>query len=721
MLLVLLAISAVVYLPANWFGTFPWRESAVREGILLGTSLTPQPWLTLDGILDLVVGVSWGYLLFTQRWSRKEHRLLAQTFSAGILLLVAITIYNFHTGVSWEFWKNERNFGPFANRNHSANLFAIGGIMMLGCAYSAFHRSKLWALLWSAGAVIAVFGVVFSYSRAGVLLLIGGTFLWVTLLAFTTRERMPIAVFGALGISLGTLFLLKGGETLERFKLHSGVTQPLLQDFRWLLYKDVLGMTAVTPWCGIGLGNFGDVFPQFRKASLTEARAPHPDSDWALLHAEMGLVSVLLIGGVSLLVMRHAYPLRHGGNVSNRLAALTSAVVFALHGFANVSGHFLGTAIPALLVASLALSSHRNLPYRPGIARIFRTTAIVIAIAGAATLPMFFGARPVPGRTGVAVLKRAAYQDYAAERWDRVGSGATRGLQMAPLDWEFYYLRALATAFGGGNLTFASDDFRRARFLFPNSWRIAFQQGLVFLQVAPTLAIEPWKHALNRTVDAPPELFRMMLDASDPFPELQEAVRKLASGDLNRVIASIQPFAGKQLDFEISEILKGDPDLSRWNDASKARLLELWAAKGDREKLVEAVQLHPDWKPHIWTVLANHLAANQRFKEACDTALEFLTIPALPQSADPPVVVELMQRFVLNKQDLNVGYQLYRAQKTAGDDANALATLKAMAGSPDCPLYVYYLQAQLLVPMAEWEEAWIALTRYDKRLRSSDR
>src|SRR4029077_9733957 len=90
-----------------------------------------------------------------------------------------------------------------------------------------------------------------------------------------------------------------------------------------------------------------------------DQRALHPESDWLWLWTELGWPAVVLtIVGIALLVNR-VFPLRVGTNQGYRLAALIAALLLAIHGIIDVSGHQVGTAFAAVFL--LGLSRLRSL------------------------------------------------------------------------------------------------------------------------------------------------------------------------------------------------------------------------------------------------------------------------------------------------------------------------------------------------------------------------
>ena len=72
-----------------------------------------------------------------------------------------------------------------------------------------------------------------------------------------------------------------------------------------------------------------------------------------------------------------------------------------------------------------------------------------------------------PGRLGVENAKQAATIANRGHRFAEAISLLDRGLEWAPLDWQLYFLRALARIGLREPPARALDDFRRARFLEP--------------------------------------------------------------------------------------------------------------------------------------------------------------------------------------------------------------------------------------------------------------
>ena len=360
-LLTLFILAAVAFLPARWFFQPEWRAALVNDfGIQLPSTLTPQPWITLSYLVSFVAGLSWLYIVSTQDLELHEVRFQLRLFTGGIALLAAICIALYLARTTLPFWHNEQNFGPFPNRNQTGDLFGLTAIVILACAQDDLRKRRKRWIVWILALVLIGAAIILNFSRSGIVILVAGSAFWLGALAF--RQRSPWRL--ALGISLLLLLLLLtalllfGGQTFERFHLRDFISAGASTNFRWRIFHDTFRLIRNSPWCGIGFGNFESIFAIFRDASLGDPRALHPESDWLWLWTELGWPAVVLtIVGIAMFVSR-VFPLRVGTNQGYRLATLIAALLFAIHGIVDVSGHQVGTAFAAIFLLGLSL-------YRP--------------------------------------------------------------------------------------------------------------------------------------------------------------------------------------------------------------------------------------------------------------------------------------------------------------------------------------------------------------------
>src|ERR1051325_4861532 len=201
LLLALVASTAIAFLPASWFSFPTWRNAFVNDfGIQLPQTVSPQPWITGTGLISLIAGLAWLYVVTTQGIGLRSTRHQLRIFVIGVTCLAGICIVLYSVHAAFPFWKNERGFGPFPNRNHTANLFGITAIVLLACGQDDLrHRRKSW-FFWLVALGILVTAIILDYSRAGIAILVGGSALWIAVVAL--RQRSPAL------IALGFSFLL---------------------------------------------------------------------------------------------------------------------------------------------------------------------------------------------------------------------------------------------------------------------------------------------------------------------------------------------------------------------------------------------------------------------------------------------------------------------------------------------------------------------------------
>src|SRR5713101_3881240 len=276
-LLALLISAAVAFLPASWFFQPAWRASYVNDfGISLPTTLTPQPWITLTCLFSFVAGLSWLYLVCAQQLELREARLQLRLFTAGVVVLAAICILFWLRHGSPPFWHNERNFGPFPNRNQTGNLFGLTAVIILACGQDDLRKGRKRWIVWILALVLIVAAIISNFSRSGIGILVAGSAFWLGAFAFRQRSPSRLALGFSFFLLLLTALLLFGGQTFERFHLRGFGSVGVSADFRWRIFHDAFQLIRDSPWCGIGFGNFESVFAIFRDASLNEMRALHP-------------------------------------------------------------------------------------------------------------------------------------------------------------------------------------------------------------------------------------------------------------------------------------------------------------------------------------------------------------------------------------------------------------------------------------------------------------
>ena len=713
-LFAIVACAATAFLPASWFLQPAWRLALENDfGISFPGTLSPQPWISLGCFVSFLAGLSWLYYVSALDLELREVRQQLRLFAAGIALLAAlcIALHSAHTALP--FWHNERGFGPFPNRNQTANLFGLTAVAILACGQDDLRHGRKRSIAWLIALALIVWAIVLDFSRAGVLILLAGSALWLG--AFILRRgsaaRIVLSLSGLL--VLLTVLLVFGGQTFERFHLRSGGATDIATDFRWAIFRDALQLIRASPWCGIGLGNFGAVFALFRDASLNGARALHPESDWFWLWAEVGWPAVLFaIAGIAILV-RRVFPLQEGTNQRFRVAALIAAVLFALHGLVDVSGHRVGTVFSGIFFLGMALRRPAQLHHSSWIPRVFRLMGILLLISGTAWLVATRYEMPLPGAVGVENELRKASAASQGRNFSETIQRTTRALVWAPLKWQLYFSRALGKIGAKQPPSDALDDFRRARFLEPNAYEVPYEEGIVWLATEPSLAITAWREALRRVGAPRLEVYGHMLTlAFQHSPTVRRGLEEIGLVHPDLALIYFERAAGDAFMTALHRFLEHDPNLQTFSSEEKIRFFSLWAERGDLNELARSVETHPDWMSHAWHAVANYRARRSDFRSAFEVVRRFGETPPLPEAAAGPSIDQLRQAFHAMPDNYGVGYQLYREQIRGGQIDEALMTARHFTDLASCPRYFHFLEAEAWAAKENWERAWKAWEKF---------
>ena len=709
------ALACVAFLPARWFFIPGWRTALTNDlGLNLPSTVSLQPWLSLDSLVVLVAGLAWIYYVTTLDLHLRDVRMAARLFAAGVIALAGLSVFLFLTQRALPFWHAPLGFGPFPNRNQTGDLFGISTVVVLGCLQDDFRRGHKRWVLWLVGFGILVAALICDFSRAGILILIIGSAAWLARLAFRKWSGAGVAIAVSLLLLLLATLLVFGGETIERFHLRLGTEGAVDSDYRWLIFRDAWTMIRSSPWCGVGLGNFEGVFALFREASQRVSRSLHPESDWLWVWAEMGWTAVaLLVIAVAIFFWR-VRPLHEGTNQRVRYAALVGAFLFALHGCVDVSGHRLGTFLAGTLLLGLA-------QFCPGPAGsqkrwppvLFRCVGLLLAIICGC---WFFGLRnavPLPGYVGVENAKAGAVPANRGHRFDEAISLTDRALEWAPLDWELYFLRAAARIGRRDAPIRAVEDFRRARFLEPNSPQLPFEEGKIWLGWQPTLAITAWREALQRRGATEGGLYvKMLAEAKERDTTVYESLRDSAMGRPDLTLNYLEDANEAQFTTALGELFRNDPNLSQFTPAQTERFFLLWARRDRLNDINQAVAAHPEWLKFGWREVARYHANQNDFAEAWRVVRRYATPPVLPAEAVGVSIPDLEQKVYAKPGDVADGYALYRAQFGAGRTDDALTTVRHFTDRPGAPAYFHFLEAEAWAAKENWERAWQSWERY---------
>ena len=662
----LVLCSVLALLPVVFWPVPAWRTEFAALGVHLPWTLSPQPQLVVAGLPALLAGLLWWLWLDARGWHREERSLLARVIVIVTAALAVWALLGKSFGWAVPGWQGEK-FGPFPNRNHTANFLLVGGLVGIGGAAHAWRERRYRR---AGGLMVAVLcilaGLIAGYSRAGIGLFFLGATVLVLLIAWK-GQKQKVLVLGASGVLLlCTFFFVFGGATLERFFQAEG---PGL-GFRKLIFTDALRMSAASPVFGVGMGSFAGVFPQFQQVAMIQQGVLHPESDWLQLACESGWIAVLFVAAGVVVMVRGWFPMESGSALRVRFAGAIAAGAFLVHSLVDVPGHRMGSMLPALLAASLAM------PYRPAESvsvwarGMFRIAGLVVFLLGAWMLTTGWGKKDrLENAAGIGAEARLRLADEALAR--------------KPLDWRGYYQRGIAL-FEENEPLRARLDFKRARFLEPHFGEIAMAEGFLWAKDYPAFALEAWREGLRRMNERDDLVyFVRMLEQVNGRDSFRRQLRELA-GDRNDLLV---------------------PYLRMAPAAERRVLLD--------ELMPRIDQMSEEDRRMILRLSADSLAEFEQFQDGYQIFKKSLTEFPLP----PPVQGredEMRLRWARDRTDFAAAYTLFTMKQAAGDREAALLVLMQADAQKTCPPYLRQLAGDLLAGAGRWSEALEILRRASK-------
>jgi tetratricopeptide (TPR) repeat protein len=722
---VLLLIALAAFLPEAGSSSTPWREYLVRECGLpraidsAGPWLrTPQPWLTAQGCGLLLLGAVWGLYLIAQPWEREDRVRAAEflVFGIAFLALTAVLAFTLHFHVPG--WNQEQNRGWFPNRNQTADVLALVGIVDYALIFDRLRKGKRIGYFLLLALFPILIELVISYSRAGILLFFGGVLIWHLWPRPHLAKKNPaslkwFALSAALTLVLVAVFLTWGGSTLDRFQQQASDanTPSDFLDFRGAIQLDALRFSAQSPILGVGLGNFEPLFSFSRVDSINGNRAIHPESDWLWMACEMGWPAVILIFAGFIWWLRRVLPLENERGESMRRALIVAVIIFMIHGFVDVSAHRVGSLWVALLIGTFAVPPRGKLVSSTVTPILFRGLGVLLLVLAAWWGGSIAGYPTPPTTATVARNKAIIATDNPSPA--AIISAASAALHVAPLDWSLYYDRGLAEIALTNAIDSAVADFTTARALNPYWIELTIEEGQAWSAAGqPDYAVDAWSDGLKRGGPLAHEAFRQMTGLVQIHTVERQGLATLADDNVDYLLLLLPSSPLDEANELTDHLLQDDPTLHTLSAAQRAQLFDGWWKQGDQERMMQVVRDHPEWDSQTWLYQAQFAAEQSDFQRACEIAAKHVEVPVIPQSITTRSVDDLAADFAANPDNLSDGIVLLLAQMKSGQTDPALDTLRALAKIPDNPHYLAYIAAQLLTEKGEWEHAWNAWQFY---------
>jgi hypothetical protein len=720
-LVLVVVVVVTAFGPAAWYGRVDWRLDAADFGVKLPWTNAPSPWLAAEAVAELLAGLGWLYAWWSLRLDH-ESRKWSLWGVAGVASVLALGLAVGRAfNVKYPLAQEAMYFSYFPNKNQTALWFCVGGVIACGMLLENMpHRRRRLAAMIAGGMLMAcMVGVVLARSRMGLILLAVGCVVVLAIRLGTEMTNYAVRILLPLGILALSLVVIFERDTLERFHVINGSDEG--KEFRVELWLDTLGMANAQP-AGVGLGQFEDVYPQYRERAKTYQAVYHPDSDWVWLLGETGWAGVtaaaVAVGALLTVffgrVGRGSGPYRHLAGVC--------AGLFLLHSFVDVPSHRFGTWLLAAWLLGLAAPERGPMP---GLIPkwVFRLLGAGLVVVGIIWLGAVAG---LSTETTLIEDRAMANAETAIANGDAAGAAAATQAVMAvrPMRWWPYYERARAELTLNEDQKSALDDFRRARLLEPNWSGLPIKEGYLWAAYDPALAYAAWREAMQRNDNVPMGTWLALGEALRALPNGEDYYSNLSKTRPEYRRQYLLSCAPERFPAEWADEMSVDPLLKRYSPTDRQALLERWAEL-DGAGALAYVQEHPHIAPQEWVVELRALGQAGRYQDALDLAHKRLTAAAVPtfpgsNQYDDTGDKALMAAFQNEPQDLVLGTLWFKRQMDEKDAAGAFATLQMLEElKPAPPPFVSWWLAELLEQQGKPADAWVALQpylEYERRL-----
>ncbi len=186
-------------------------------------------------------------------------------------------------------------YGPYVNHNHYAGLMEMLIPVPLVAALTHLVHKQQKMLALGAAAVMAS-TIFLSGSRGGMIaFLVQMTILGIFLVKRKKNRALAFALAGFLVILIGLAIWLGGSELGNRLiSIRSESSTEISGGTRLAIVKDSWKMWTARPVMGWGLGNFPEVYPQYR-SFYTNLFVNQAHNDYVQLLVEMGAIGFAIM------------------------------------------------------------------------------------------------------------------------------------------------------------------------------------------------------------------------------------------------------------------------------------------------------------------------------------------------------------------------------------------------------------------------------------------
>ena len=707
------------FAPVAWLRPMAWRADLAQLGVTLPPTNATAPWLAAESFGQLVAGVAWLYACWNLRLTHdsRKQALWGLAWVAALLSAGAVCGNLLH--LRYPLGDESVNFSYFQNRNQSALWYCIGGLMAFGLLIEGLRRRRkrfMLAVLLLAPCLLAM---AMGRSRMAMALFAVGTLavMWVRVGRKAGKYILQVIVPLA-AVCLVVFLIFTDNDTQRRIlpNLNENTAEAPASawkpDFRFYLWHDTLNLAKTQP-AGVGLGQFSQVFPQYRDYSRSYQTVRHPDSDWMWLLGETGWAGLLaMLVAVGALGARFLSKEAQESSSYRNLAAVCAGL-FLFSTVVDVPTHRFGTWMLEAWLVGLAAPDAAQ-PTRTWLPRLgWRLLGALLCGAGLLWLAAQAG---LPYNSTLVEERALALSQRGERKMDdaMVFFAAQQGAAIEPMQWWPYFARARAQLTLRNNPNAALANFRVARFLEPTWSRVPYTEGLLWEPTSHAQAFAAWREAIRREDDTPEGLWRNIYDELHNWPDGDEYASVISkTRPLFRWDFLVYEVAPKRLPVEMADELERDPKLAKFTASQRTDILMRWA-KYDASAALAYLQNQPRIVAASWKIRMTAESALGHFADAL--ALAHASLPPMPL---PTITTNnhldeesLRSAFTHDPTYLAAGVSLLQRQIDAQDFDGALQTLEIFMKLKKPPVFVSWWRADLLARAGKMEEAWSALQPY---------
>jgi hypothetical protein len=682
-----------------------WLVDQIPE-LQLADSGAVQPWLSLEKVGFLTVGIMWVLLILANPLSHKE-RINRMRWLVWFLIACAmIVIVGVVLGLQHPFSWGTHKFSFFPNHNQTGIVLAMGGILCSGLINRSLRRKSWTSLIYFVGYGIICLALFLGMSRSAILIMGAGSGIYL----MATFDKKNSDVFFKLGIPvlimLVAAFALYGNHLLREFAMI--MSRGGLQDeLRLLIYMDAFSMVGTFPISGVGLGNFRYFFPAFRDQVGVSVAPIHPESDLLWVACELGLVGLLIIiVGVSAMLMRLDIR-KMISDRGSRLCAFVAVCFFLFGSLIEVSGHRLGSVLLAVVLYGIAQPEKPRLRESRFLAWFSRFVGVGFWILAGFWIHKVTTGEPI---TSSEVIRYASASHGEllnlakdeAELKERIDSYVKR----YPLMSSLLDHQAVGLLRTGESVDRADTIFRSVQKLKPKAVDPCIRHGVYMLPYSFDLALSYWTLGMQRSSgneqrvfsevlrNVPKDAYEKLRDLTFDNPELQFIL-------LSRIRSQKREYS-RMLGLELAI----NPGLEGFASEQKQALLWQYTRINGATFLQRLLSIHPELGSENWSLRSILAAANGDYKEASRLAIMNLPEPEMVELTRGRTYTAIHAEYRMDQDDPLKLIALVQKHKEDGTYLKAAAAIELGIERNVRHEYLDFQLPLMHFYLGNYEESW---------------